>query len=196
MVRSTANWEDEREFRAFLSPRGFDGGGIIGYNWQFGSWVAGVETDLQGSTGSGYLTCVFVCSAGIATTVDQKLSWFGTFRARLGYAVGPALFYATGGAAYGQVKETITQNAPTASASFSHNKSGFAVGGGVENKLDLFGLLGPNWTTRTEYLYLDLGSISDSFVNPGLTPVAQTLNSNLHEHVWRTVVSYKFGGGG
>jgi outer membrane immunogenic protein len=170
----------------FLSPRGFDGGGIIGYNWQFGSWVLGVDADFQGSTGSGYLTCVNLCSGVGATTIDQKLSWFGTARGRLGYAVGPALFYATGGAAFGEVKESIAQPA-TGNASFSHSKSGFAVGGGIENKLDLFGLLGPNWTTRTEYLYIDLGSINDTF------GAAQTLTSNLHEHVWRTVVSYKFG---
>ncbi len=170
----------------FLSPRGFDGGGIIGYNWQFGSWVLGLDADIQGSTGSGYLTCVNLCSGVGATTIDQKLSWFGTVRGRLGYAVGPALFYATGGAAFGEVKESITQ-AAAGNASFSHSQSGFAVGGGIENKLELFGLLGPNWTTRTEYLYIDLGSINDTF------GAGQTLTSNLHEHVWRTVVSYKFG---
>jgi outer membrane immunogenic protein len=170
----------------FLSPRGFDAGGIIGYNWQFGSWVLGADADFQGSTGSGYLTCVNLCIGANATTIDQKLSWFGTVRGRLGYAIGPALFYATGGGAFGEVKESLTQPA-TGSASFSHSKSGFAVGGGIENKLDLFGLLGPNWTTRTEYLYIDLGSVRDTF------GAAQTLTSNLHEHVWRTVVSYKFG---
>ncbi len=170
----------------FLSPRGFDAGGIIGYNWQFGSWVVGLDADFQGSTGSGYLTCVTVCSVLGSTTIDQKLSWFGTVRGRLGYAVGPALFYATGGAAFGEVKESIAQ--ATGAASFSHSQSGFAVGGGIENKLELFGLLGPNWTTRTEYLYVDLGSVRDTLAN------AQTLTSNLHEHVWRTVVSYKFGG--
>jgi outer membrane immunogenic protein len=163
----------------FLSPRGFDGGGILGYNWQFGSWVVGLEGDFQGSTGSGYLTGL---AAG--TTIDQKLSWFGTARGRLGYSVGQALIYGTAGAAFGEVKEGITQGAT--SASFSHTKSGFAVGGGIENKLDLFGLLGPQWTTRTEYLFLDLGSITDT-----IAP-AQTLNSNINEHIWRTVVTYKF----
>lgn len=179
----------------FLSPRGFDAGGIIGYNWQFGSWVLGAEADIQASSGSGYLTCVAVCSGAGATTIDQKLSWFGTARGRLGYAVGPALFYATGGAAFGEVKENITQTSagPAIGASFSHSQSGFAIGGGIENKLDLFGLLGPNWTTRTEYLFLDLGSVRDTFVNPAVSAGAQTLTSNLHEHVWRTVVSYKFG---
>ncbi len=162
----------------FLSPRGWDGGGIVGYNWQFGSWVVGVDGDFQGSTGNGYLT-------GLAdgTVIDQKLSWFSTVRGRLGYGVGDALFYATGGAAFGEVKESITQ--PAAAGTFSHTKSGFAVGGGIENKLDFFGLLGPNWSTRTEYLFVDLGSVNDVLAG-------QTLSSNIHEHIWRTVVSYKF----
>jgi outer membrane immunogenic protein len=167
----------------FLSPRGWDGGGIVGYNWQFGNWVLGAEGDFQGSTGTGYLT-------GLAdgTTIDQKLTWFGTARGRLGYGAGDALFYATGGAAFGKVKESITQAA--AAGSFSHSKSGFAVGGGIENRLDVFGLLGPNWTTRTEYLFVDLGSVSDTLTPVGAAP--QTLSSSIHEHIWRTVVSYRF----
>jgi outer membrane immunogenic protein len=162
----------------FLSPRGWNGGGIAGYNWQFGNWVAGVEGDFQGNTsGTGYVT-----SLADGTTIDQRLSWFGTARGRLGYGVGDALFYGTAGVAFGEVKENV------GAASFSHTKSGFAAGGGIENKLDLFGLLGPNWTTRTEYLYLDLGSVSDTVG----AQAPQTLTSNIHEHIWRTVVSYKF----
>jgi outer membrane immunogenic protein len=162
-----------------LSPRGFDGGGIAGYNWQFGNFVVGVEGDYQGSTGTGYVTTL-----GDGTSIDQKLSWFGTARGRLGYGVGEALFYGTAGAAFGEVQDSVTQAA--AGGSFSHSKSGFAVGGGIENRLDFFGLLGPNWSTRTEYLVLDLGSVNDNLAG-------QTLNSNIQEHVWRTVVSYKFG---
>jgi outer membrane immunogenic protein len=181
----------------FLSPRGFQGGGILGYNWQFGSLVVGVEGDLQGgASGSGYVSCLTACNANVPTTINQTEPWYGTVRGRLGYAAGPALFYATAGLAVGEVKETINQPTlgfPTIAGSFSHSRpSGFAVGGGIENKLDIFGWLGPNWTTRTEYLYVDLGSVSDTIVNPALGG-AQTLTSNLHEHVWRTVVSYKFG---
>jgi outer membrane immunogenic protein len=183
--RNDSTFTERAGAEAFdLSPRGFDAGGILGYNWQFGSWVVGLEGDFQGSTGSGYLT-----SLSDGTTIDQKLSWFGTARARLGYSVGQALIYGTGGVAFGEVKEGITQGAT--SASFSHTKSGFAVGGGIENKLDLFGMLGPNWTTRTEYLFVDLGSVSDTVVPASGAP-AQTLNSNINEHVWRTVVTYKF----
>jgi outer membrane immunogenic protein len=161
----------------FLSPRGWEAGGIVGYNWQFGSWVLGADGDFQGSSGTGYLT-----SLADGAAIDQKLSWFGTLRGRLGYGVGNALFYATGGAAFGEVKENITQ---VEAGSFSHSKSGFAVGGGLERRFDVFGLFGPNWTARTEYLFVDLGSVND-------TLAGQTLTSSIHEHVWRTVLSYKF----
>jgi outer membrane immunogenic protein len=175
-----------------LSPRGFLGGGIAGYNWQFGRWVTGIETDVEGNFGDGYLTCAFGCTAATATVINQKTPWIGTTRGRLGYAVGPALFYGTAGVAYGESKESITATAVgTGSAfSFDHTNVGWTAGGGIENKLDILGLLGPNWTTRTEYLYVDLGNVSDTFTNAA---GAQTLSSNVHEHLWRTVVTYKFG---
>ena len=162
-----------------LSPRGIDGGAIGGYNWQFGSWVAGIEGDWQASTGTGYVT-------GLANgaTADQKLTWFSTARGRFGYAAGEALFYGTAGGAWGGVQENLTQGG--AASSFSHTRSGLAVGAGIENRLDFFGLLSPNWATRTEYLFLDLGSVNDTFA-------AQTLHSTVQEHIWRTVISYKFG---
>ena len=179
-----------------LSPRGADIGGLVGYNWQFGRWVFGLEADLVDSTGTGYLTSLGLGAPGatLGTTIDQKLSWFGTVRGRVGYAVGPELFYLTGGAAYAQVKDSITQtaNGVGVSQSFSHDVSGYAVGGGIESKFDLFGLLGRNWTTRTEYLYMGLGNVTDNFTAvPGFT---QTLNSRLNEQVLRTSVTYRFGG--
>ena len=118
----------------------------------------------------------------------------GRFAADVGYAVGSELFYLTGGGAYGQVKDSIIQSAGgvSVSQSFSHDVSGYVVGGGIESKFDLFGLLGRNWTTRTEYLYMGLGNVTDNFTAvPGIT---QTLNSKLNEQVIRTTVTYRFGG--
>ena len=81
-----------------LSPSGYLGGAQIGYNWQTGAWVFGVEADIQGSTAKDQDSCVLACTA-VAGTIgfDQKLSYFGTARGRLGYTVGPTLLYATGG---------------------------------------------------------------------------------------------------
>src|SRR5476649_920545 len=76
---------------------GFLGGGQVGYNWQTGALVLGVEGDFQGSSQKRSTTTTI---GGIAFTVDQTLPWFGTARGRIGYAAGPWLFYGTGGLAW------------------------------------------------------------------------------------------------
>jgi opacity protein-like surface antigen len=52
---------------------------------------------------------------------------------------------------------------PTA-ASFSSNKTGWTIGGGVETKL--WG----GWSAKLEYLYVGLGTLTDSF-GAGVNPV-------------------------
>ena len=90
---------------------GFIGGGQIGYNWQVNpTWVAGLETDFQGSTLGGSATVggpFGFFSGGVAATTatftaSEKLDWLGTVRGRLGLAMGRILFYGTGGLAYAQ----------------------------------------------------------------------------------------------
>jgi outer membrane immunogenic protein len=123
------------------------------------------------------------------------MPWFGTVRARGGYTVGPSLFYATVGLAYGQVTENIKEafvGAQPAAFSFQHTKAGWAAGAGIENKFDLFGWFGKNWTTRTEYLYVDLGSTSDTFSYAGAN---ETLTTKIHSHIWRSALVYKLGDG-
>ena len=111
---------------------GFVGGGQIGYNYQMGTFVIGLEADLQwadlgGSNGTAFIPASFPATfvpAGAAGGVD----WFGTVRARLGFAVDRALIYATGGFAYGG---TDSGN----NGIFDNNddtRTGWVLGGGVE----------------------------------------------------------------
>ncbi|MDE2376533.1 MAG: porin family protein, partial [Bradyrhizobium sp.] len=88
---------------------GVIGGGQIGYNWQMQNWLFGLEADFQGSgeKGSSNLVCVGCNDNGtdITSTLTQKLTWFGTFRGRVGVLVTPSvLLYGTGGLAYGELK--------------------------------------------------------------------------------------------
>src|SRR5271165_847298 len=87
-----------------LSPSGGFGGGQIGYNWQ-GVWhphlVLGVEADFQGAGIDDSKTVS-------GTTFKSSLDYFGTVRGRIGYAFDRALVYATGGFAYGDVKNSAT----------------------------------------------------------------------------------------
>jgi outer membrane immunogenic protein len=98
-VAGTITFEDDDD-------DGFVGGGQIGYNYQFGTFVVGVEADLQwadlgGSDGTATFPAQWAAydfePAGAAGGID----WFGTVRARLGVAFDRALIYATGGLAYG-----------------------------------------------------------------------------------------------
>ena len=134
-------------------------GGQIGYNWQTGAWVFGLETDLQwtGQRGSTSFCLTAGCPAGsFVANADYKLQWFGTARARAGWLVDPrVLLYVTGGAAYGQVKADYTGRRlglPLGGSSTSTTRLGWTVGGGIE------GMLSENWTVKAEYLYVDLGT--------------------------------------
>ena len=86
---------------ASLNSSGFTAGGTIGYNWQFGGgWVIGLEGDYNWANVEGKL------NAGIngfgSLEVGSELTSFGTARVRLGYGFDRALFYVTGGYAYGR----------------------------------------------------------------------------------------------
>jgi outer membrane immunogenic protein len=122
-------------------------GGQLGYNWQTGSVVFGIETDgdwtnIKGSTaGLGG-----VCTADGGGLCQTRQNWFGTTRGRVGYAFGRFLPYVTGGAAYGDIKALQTTGNST------QTNLGWTVGGGIEYSLNR------NWSAKLEYLHLDLGT--------------------------------------
>uniref|UniRef100_E6VBM0 Porin n=1 Tax=Rhodopseudomonas palustris (strain DX-1) TaxID=652103 RepID=E6VBM0_RHOPX len=163
-----------------LAPDGFFGGGQIGYNWQAVNWVFGVEADFQGSTLKDQRAAVL----GPAVFYDAKLPWFGTARGRIGYSLGSTLFYGTAGYAYGNIKTDIVS--AIGNYSFKTTKGGWAAGAGIETPFQLFGLLGPNWTSKTEYLYVDLGSTTDAFGATGINTTKVT------QHTLRTGINYHF----
>jgi outer membrane immunogenic protein len=195
---------------------GVIGGGQAGYNWQARGWVWGLEADFQGTGERGSRS--FTCGTGVCTpppagffalvipgpavtaTLDQKIDWFGTVRGRLGVLATPkVLFYATGGLAYGEVDSNLTIGPGTVPAaatarafSASSTNVGYTVGAGVE------GVIGGNWTAKLEYLYVDLGRVSGSFVTTIAASGGGTLvsgfNSRVTDNILRVGVNYKFGG--
>src|SRR5579885_1537212 len=83
---------------------GFIGGGNLGYNWQIDPhWVVGLEADLSGSSLDDNFK-------DFNLTFSSRLDALGTVRARLGYAFDRALLYATGGWAYGHVRNAISES--------------------------------------------------------------------------------------
>jgi outer membrane immunogenic protein len=155
----------------FSTPlQGVVGGGEVGYNWQTGPWVLGLEANFEGSglSGSRNAPCLPpLCGGALAASYAQKLPWFGTLRPRVGYALGNWLFYATGGGAFGEVDTNATAAAVgsfVATDNRSQTRGGWTLGGGVEVELVA------GWSAKIEYLYVDLGSRTTTFLlNPPIS---------------------------
>lgn len=158
-------------------------GGTIGYNWQLGQAVLGVEGDasyagLKGSTlGIGPLFCPDGSAASDCTT---KLRGMETLRLRLGYAWDRWMPFVTGGLALGQI---YGASDPGSVNYGSTTRAGWTVGGGVE------AAFAPHWTAKVEYLYADFGTADSLFIrNPGAFPFDVSLKTNIV----RVGVNYKF----
>jgi outer membrane immunogenic protein len=159
-----------------IEAQGIFGGGQIGYNWQNGTIVYGFEADFQASNihdNQSVLLPTGAITAPSISNAEEHLRWFGTVRARLGVTpTDRALYYVTGGLAYGRVESRADVCFPLFngvcdgffSGSLKDTKTGWTIGGGAEYALD------QNWALKIEYLYLDLGSdtlrLTDP-INPG-----------------------------
>ncbi|MBV1703891.1 MAG: porin family protein [Hyphomicrobiales bacterium] len=129
-------------------------GGFVGYNQQFGSGlVVGLEGDFNGVIGGRG-------TQNLATgyTIGAKETYLGDVRARLGYGMGPALFYLAGGLAYGDVNTTYAFTGAAPFLSHTTTRAGWTLGGGVDYAIN------NSWFVRAEYRYTDLGRNSFSNV--------------------------------
>jgi len=164
------------------SPSGLIGGGHAGYNWQINQWVLGVETDFDGtSINSTY----GIGAPFVDTTGTERLDWQGSLRGRAGVAFDKALFYGTGGWAYGHFTDSYDTAGPTFHQSVSSNRDGWTVGAGIE-----YAFL-PNFTGRVEYRHTDWGTHTNN-LNVFLAPPGVS-NDRVTENQVTLGLSYKFG---
>ena len=151
------------------SPNGWLVGGTIGYNLQTGTWVWGLEGDIDWVDLNGTAT-------GICASCQIKDTWLGTGRLRLGYAGwNNWLPYITGGAAGGGLKAS----SPLGDA--SKTQWGWTAGGGLEWAFVA------NWSAKVEYLYVDLGDIGC-----GLACGAVDESVNFKSSIVRAGLNYRF----
>jgi outer membrane immunogenic protein len=121
-----------------LDPSGGLFGATLGYNWQMGALITGIEGDISWSG-------LRDSSGAFGTRTENN--WLGTVRGRLGYNAGRWMPYVTGGLAVGDIDSRIA-----GIGSSNKTKAGWTLGGGVEAAI-----AGP-WTAKVEYLYVDLGN--------------------------------------
>jgi outer membrane immunogenic protein len=147
-----------------VNGNGFAGGAQAGYNyllWQ--KYLVGLEGDIG----------ALMINHGVADWDDdnaanlhlvifqQKTSWYGTLRGRIGTTTGPALLYLTGGAAWVGLQDGILPTSSNVPGSFTSKTAiGWTWGGGTEVALDA------HWSAKLESLYVDAGK-SDHFALVG-----------------------------
>jgi len=141
---------------------GFLGGGQVGWNWQTGVLVFGVEGDVEWENLKGSGPCLLILQCNV------NHNWQADITGRVGVAAfDRALVYIKGGAVWQHSNysfgNSIAVTAPGGSVSASLNASasdtrlGALLGTGIE-----YGFL-PNWSAKIEYNFEDFGSHTLNF---------------------------------
>jgi len=153
-------------------------GGQVGYRWQSGQWVFGVEGQGNWADFSGDNT-----SALFATRNRTKIDAFGLITGQVGYAWNNVLIYVKGGAAVVSDKYEISSTAGALLASTSDTRWGGTVGAGLE-----YGFA-PNWSVGVEYNHIFLSDKDVTFAGfAGTERIRQDVDMGLVR------LNYKFGG--
>lgn len=171
-------------FEAFDLSRGTGSYAIglsAGYNYMLPSRVVlGVEADMSfPNTISGSSALAAVQSP---LTFKEAVQTSGSVRARLGYAPGAWLFYATGGLAWTYNQSTFAPLAATDGETHDLTRLGLAWGAGAELGFSA------NWSARFEYLGTGFGSQGVTFSGG-----AQRVSSDWTVHTARLGFNYRFG---
>jgi outer membrane immunogenic protein len=183
-------------FTTHPNPKGFIGGGQVGYNLRSGSFVYGVEADFSGANINGSVTDPtpgqLLGPAGSFQQVNVKLDWFGTLRGRVGFTpINNLLVYATGGLAVGHYSYSSLESYPLViyPSAASATKAGWTVGGGAEWALP------GNWSVKSEYLHFDLGSQTlVALPIPVFPPFSVSSQFKNSGDLVRVGLNYRFGG--
>ena len=148
-------------------------GGTVGYNYQIGGAVIGVEGDIDWADINGSATNL-ACPLGCKTSE----TWLSTVRGRLGYAADRFMPFVTGGLAIGDIRASTP-----GFAGASTTNAGWTIGAGLEAAVS------QNWTAKVEYLYVDLGNFNCGLnCGGGLA----TDNVSFHSNILRAGVNYRF----
>jgi high affinity Mn2+ porin len=160
-----------------------------GYNYMLPNrLLIGAEVD---ATFPAFLSLAGISLGGISNftsptlgpvSYSETMLASGTARARIGYAPGSWLFYATGGFAWTYNQQSLTQVGTGNSESPFLWRLGWAAGVGVETPI------APHWTARLEYLFTDYGRSS-----VGFSAGAQAISSDFQVQELRAGLNYRLG---
>jgi outer membrane immunogenic protein len=166
-------------------------GGQIGYRWQAGTFVFGLEA--QGNwadmSGSRVSSPAFVVAPG-DLTINSDIQAFGLFTGQVGYAWNNVLLYAKGGAAVVDTSFSHTFTGTNVLINTAGDtRWGATVGAGLE-----FGFA-PNWSMGVEYNHIFLERTTYSFA-AAPAGVATTNSIGQDVDMITARINYRFGGAG
>jgi outer membrane immunogenic protein len=160
-------------------------GGQVGYRWQAGTWVFGVEAqgnwaDFKGSNSSTLFGANFVNRS--------KTDAFGLFTGQVGYAANNFLLYVKGGAAVTNNTYSVVNAAGAFIGSTSSDTNwGGTIGVGAEYAF------APNWSFGLEYDHLFMQDKTYDFRNGAAALVGRDRVRQDVDLVTARL-NYKFGG--
>jgi outer membrane immunogenic protein len=134
-----------------LDPTGIEASVRLGYDLQFGAFVLGVVGELSAADVEDSVTSFSTTPAAYVFT--RELENMAALRLRTGFAVGPALYYVTAGAAQAKIKNSFrtTNGANSFTERVNDDKAdGYQLGAGLEWRL------APNLSLTGEYLFTNL----------------------------------------
>jgi outer membrane immunogenic protein len=175
---------------------GFTGGGQIGYNWQNGGLLLGIETDFGAlaldQDNARIIPSGLLITPPVTYNISQRVSsdWMWTVRPRLGWAGGPWMAYVTGGLAMANIKvaTTYSDNAGAGHAAALTNdetKTGWVAGAGAGWAFN------DHWSIGAEWLYADFGSVDATATsNNGFATIST--ETNPRANIFRGRVDFRF----
>ena len=162
-------------------------GGQVGYRWQAGNWVFGLEAQGNWADFSGSNASLVFPGLTNRTRIDA----FGLFTGQVGYAWNNALFYVKGGAAVTDNRyDGLVTGTGLVVDHATDTRWGGAVGAGVE-----FGFA-PNWSAAVEYNHLFMGTNNYAFTSVVAPVGVDTRNDDVRQDadMVNVKVNYHFGG--
>lgn len=186
------------------SFNGWSGNIEFGYNKQLDNNLIGIELGGTWQNGTANGIAITSYNGGPDSTPysvlsKTKIETYETLSARLGHIFNDTtLVYVSGGAALGQIKNTLYAplnasnnwlNAQGSAASVSDNKTelGYALGFGIEHKIN------DKWALRANYEYVDFGKINFNYYNSVSGYEANiNLSNSIHRSNLSAGVSYAF----
>jgi outer membrane immunogenic protein len=159
-------------------------GGQVGYRWQAGTWVFGVEAQGNWADFSGSNQSLQFPAFRNHTNVDA----FGLFTGQVGYAVNNVLLYVKGGAAVTSNSYSINNLAGAViGVTGDDTRWGGTIGAGLEYAF------APNWSVGVEYNHLFMQDRTYNFTTPaGLAFSSERIRQDVDLVTAR--LNYKFGG--